>query len=89
MKGWHMFNKMSMKTKFQEMTAWERELVIRLELDGLLVPHMIEHFLQPLLTVSPLAWKKNSLGSQAPLRIFHLISPRTSSVNVTMTINTT
>ena len=54
-KGWHMFNKMSMKMIVQELTEWGRELVIRLELDGVLVPHMIEHFLQTRLTVLAIA----------------------------------
>jgi hypothetical protein len=82
-KGWHMCNKIPMKTGVQEMT----EVVVRLELDDLL--RMIERFLPTQLTVSPLAWKKNSLDSQLPPRIFLLKSPRTISVSVTMTINIT
>src|ERR1700740_3319102 len=48
-KGWHMCNKMPMKTGVQEMTEW-RGVVVRLELDDLL--RMIERFLPTQLTVS-------------------------------------
>lgn len=68
------------------MTEWEREVVVRLELDDLLLPRMIELFLPTQLTVSPFPWKKNSLDSQLLLRISLPKSPRTISVRVTMTI---
>ena len=88
-KDWLMYNKMPMRTKVQDMMEWEREVVVQLELDDLLLPRMIERFLPTQLTVSPLAWKKNSLDSQLLLRIFLLKSPRTIFVSVTMTIKAT
>jgi hypothetical protein len=77
---------MPTRTGVQEMTEWEWGVVVRLELDDLLLLRMIELFLPTQLAVSPLARKKNSLDSQL---LLNLKSPRTISVSVTMIINAT
>jgi hypothetical protein len=83
-KDWHMYNKIPMRTKVQDMMV-----VVQLELDDLLLPPMFERFLPTQLTLSTLAWKKNSRDSPLPLNNFLQKSPRKISVSVTTIIKAT
>jgi hypothetical protein len=88
-KDWHMYKKILMRMNVQDMMEWEREVVVQLELDDLLLPRMFDRFLPTQLTVSPLAWKKNSRDSPLPLNNFLQKSPRKISVSVPTIIKAT